>query len=82
MSKREMLKEQFDFLPEESIEVVVEFVLFQRFKRENAVPLADAFPDMHEEIERKLDEADYFAKTSSVRYTHEEVFSRLRAKYG
>ncbi|MDR2944707.1 MAG: type II toxin-antitoxin system Phd/YefM family antitoxin [Methanosarcinales archaeon] len=32
-------------------------------------------------IERMLDEADRSAEESDVRYTHEEVFSRLRDKY-
>jgi len=32
-------------------------------------------------IEMKLDEADRAAEESDVRFTHEEVFSRLREKY-
>jgi prevent-host-death family protein len=32
-------------------------------------------------IEMKLNEADYAAENSDVRYTHEEVFSRLKRKF-
>jgi prevent-host-death family protein len=32
-------------------------------------------------IEMKLDEADHAAAASDVRYTHEEVFGRLKKKY-
>jgi prevent-host-death family protein len=33
-------------------------------------------------IEIKLDEADRAAEMSDVRYTHNEVFSRLRKRHG
>jgi hypothetical protein len=33
-----------------------------------------------EEIETKLDEADKVAATEKVRYTEEEVFSRVKAR--
>ena len=33
-----------------------------------------------DQIERKLDEADYAAESSSVRYTEEEVFGRVRSR--
>ena len=43
----------------------------------------DAYSQITDSIEAKLDEADYIAKTSDVRYTHEEVFSRLKGRnYG
>ncbi|GHV72119.1 antitoxin [Spirochaetia bacterium] len=35
-----------------------------------------------DDIEIKLDEADRAAETSTVRYTHREVFSRLKKKIG
>jgi len=36
------------------------------------------FSELTDDIELKLDEADYAAAASDVRYTHAEVFSRLR----
>ncbi len=41
--------------------------------------LSYAFKD-RQYIEKKLDEADYQAKITSKRYSHEEVFDTLRAK--
>ncbi|MDR3122007.1 MAG: type II toxin-antitoxin system prevent-host-death family antitoxin [Clostridiales bacterium] len=40
----------------------------------------ERYADLTEDVERKLDEADRSAASSDVRYTHEEVFSRLRAR--
>jgi prevent-host-death family protein len=40
----------------------------------------DKYSQITDEIELKLDEADYIAETTDVRYTHEEVFSGLRSK--
>ena len=39
----------------------------------------EMYAELTDSIELLLDEADYAAKDSDVRYTHEEVFSRLRA---
>ena len=36
------------------------------------------YAELTDGIELVLDEADYAAAVSDVRYTHEEVFSRLR----
>ena len=36
------------------------------------------YADLTVDIELKLDEADRVAEASSVRYTHDEVFSRLK----
>jgi len=38
----------------------------------------EMYAELTDSIELLLDEADYAAKDSDVRYTHEEVFSRLR----
>ena len=38
----------------------------------------DMFSALTNDIEQKLDEADYLASTSTVRYTHDDVFSRLK----
>jgi prevent-host-death family protein len=40
----------------------------------------EKYAELTNDIEAKLDEADHAANTSQVRYEHEEVFSRLRAK--
>ena len=37
----------------------------------------EKYAELTDDIERKLDEADLAAADSDVRYTHEEVFSRL-----
>jgi prevent-host-death family protein len=39
----------------------------------------DRYAELTDDIELKLDEADRAAAASDVRYTHEEVFSRLKA---
>lgn len=39
----------------------------------------EAYAALTDDVEHKLDEADRAAAASDVRYTHEEVFSRLRA---
>jgi prevent-host-death family protein len=39
----------------------------------------ERYAELTDDIEIKLDEADRAAALSDVRYTHEEVFSRLRA---
>jgi hypothetical protein len=36
------------------------------------------FAELTDDIELKLDEADRAAALSDIRYTHEEVFSRLK----
>ena len=36
------------------------------------------YADLTDELELKLDEADRMAAASDVRYTHDEVFSRLK----
>ncbi|MCL2633199.1 MAG: type II toxin-antitoxin system Phd/YefM family antitoxin [Oscillospiraceae bacterium] len=40
----------------------------------------EKYSELTDGIELKLDEADYAAEMSNVRYTHEEVFTRLRNK--
>ncbi|GHS94971.1 antitoxin [Synergistales bacterium] len=40
----------------------------------------EKYADMTDDIEIKLDEADRAAELSTLRYTHEEVFSRLKMK--
>ncbi len=39
----------------------------------------DRYAELTDDIELKLDEADRAAAASDERYTHEEVFSRLKA---
>ena len=39
----------------------------------------EKYTELTDDIEIKLDEADRAATLSDIRYTHEEVFSRLRA---
>jgi prevent-host-death family protein len=38
----------------------------------------ERYADLTDDIEMKLDEADRAAAESDVRYTHEEVFERLK----
>jgi len=38
----------------------------------------EKYAELTDEIELKLDEADYAAAISDVRYTHEEVFAKLK----
>ena len=38
----------------------------------------EKYAELTDDIELMLDEADYAAAISDVRYTHEEVFSRLK----
>ena len=38
----------------------------------------EAYSKLTDGIEQALDEADMLAKEGSVRYTHEEIFSKLR----
>jgi prevent-host-death family protein len=40
----------------------------------------EKYAELTEDVELKLDEADRAAASSDVRYTREEVFSRLRAR--
>jgi len=40
----------------------------------------EKYAELTDDIEFKLDEADKAAETSDVRYTHEEVFTRARAR--
>jgi len=39
----------------------------------------EKYAELTDDIELKLDEADRAAAASDVRYTHEEVFTRLKA---
>ena len=39
----------------------------------------EKYAELTDDVELKLDEADRAAAASDVRYTHEEVFSRLKA---
>jgi len=39
----------------------------------------EKYTELTDNIEIKLDEADRVATLSDIRYTHEEVFSRLKA---
>ena len=40
----------------------------------------EKYTELTDDIEIKLDEADRAAASSDIRYTHEEVFSKLRGK--
>lgn len=40
----------------------------------------EKYAELTDEVELKLDEADREAQTTDIRYTHEEVFSRVRKK--
>ena len=40
----------------------------------------EKYAELTDEVELKLDEADRQAEATDVRYTHEEVFSRVRAR--
>jgi prevent-host-death family protein len=42
----------------------------------------EKYAELTDDIELKLDEADRAAAASDVRYTHEEVFSRLKSGVG
>jgi len=37
------------------------------------------YAELTDDVELKLDEADYAAAASDVRYSHDEVFARLKA---
>ena len=38
----------------------------------------DKYAELTDDVEGKLDEADYAAAVSDVRYSHDEVFTRLK----
>ena len=38
----------------------------------------DKYAELVDDVELKLDEADYAAAISGLRYSHDEVFSRLK----
>jgi prevent-host-death family protein len=38
----------------------------------------EQYAELTGDVEMKLDEADRYAAASDIRYTHEEVFSRIR----
>ncbi|MCL2200291.1 MAG: type II toxin-antitoxin system Phd/YefM family antitoxin [Defluviitaleaceae bacterium] len=38
----------------------------------------DKYAELTDDIELKLDEADYAAAVSDIRYSHDEVFKRLK----
>lgn len=40
----------------------------------------DAYSKLSEDVEYALDEADRAAREDDTRYTHEEVFSKLRMR--
>jgi len=40
----------------------------------------DSYSQLIERVEKALDEADKLAEETSVRYTHEEVFGKIRDK--
>ena len=40
----------------------------------------EKYAELTEDVEIKLDEADRAAALSDIRYTHEEVFSRLKGQ--
>ena len=40
----------------------------------------EKYAELTDDIELKLDEADREAESTDVRYTHDEVFSRVRAR--
>ena len=40
----------------------------------------EKYAELTDDIEFKLDEADREAESTDVRYTHDEVFSRVRAR--
>lgn len=40
----------------------------------------EKYAELTDDIELKLDEADREAESSNVRYTHDEVFSRVRSR--
>ncbi len=40
----------------------------------------EKYSELTDEVELKLDEADRVAEENDVRYTHEEVFSRVRER--
>jgi len=40
----------------------------------------EKYSEITDGTELKLDEADYAAEASDVRYSHDEVFSRLRSR--
>jgi prevent-host-death family protein len=42
----------------------------------------EQYAELTDDIEMKLDWADRVAASTDVRYTHEEVFSRLKGKHG
>ncbi|AEF86417.1 prevent-host-death family protein [Treponema primitia ZAS-2] len=42
----------------------------------------EKYAELTNDIEIKLDEADHAAEVSDLRYTHEEVFGRLKRKHG
>ena len=40
----------------------------------------DKYAELTDNIELKLDEADKEARSTDIRYTHDEVFSRVKAR--
>jgi prevent-host-death family protein len=40
----------------------------------------DKYAELTDHIELKLDEADKEARSTDIRYTHDEVFSRVKAR--
>lgn len=40
----------------------------------------DKYAELTDDIELKLDEADKEAQSTDIRYTHDEVFSRVKAR--
>lgn len=48
--------------------------------REEKIMASEKYEDLIEEIEIKLDEADKAAAEDDVRYTSDEIFSRVRER--
>lgn len=70
MSTRERAEVIFDSLTEEQLEEFIEY--FENYEQNDK--------DYENYVWEKLHEADELAKKTSVRYTHEEVFGKLRNK--
>ena len=54
--------------------------MLSQFDREEEIMASEKYEDLIEEIEIKLDEADKAAAEDDVRYTADEIFSRVRER--
>lgn len=74
----EALAEKIKTLPESAMDEISDFITY--------IKLKERFSDFENtrniknEIESKLDEADFQANSNSERLSHEEVFSAAKAK--